>query len=853
MPKINFHIFLTTLFVLVVLSAGAQQKTISLKANNEALSSVLEKIAEEQSVRFAFDAAYFSGIKATFDIHQATLTEFIKLVCTKYHLLSDVIDNTIVLYRNPAPLPVPEPERITFSGVIQDDSSGEPLLFCHIGFADASLKGTISNEMGVFSAKIIEQEQLKINISHLGYQRLDTVISLNPSRFHTIRLKPFAINIEIIQVFQQEKNLVEMGNQGERIAFNPKQSASLPKIDDSDLISSLSLIPGICFLGGQTQGISIRGSSPSENLITMDGIPVLETSHLFGNLSVLNSKYISQAFVSRGGFDATAGEKVSGIVELKGKSNYYKSSLDLSANLLNGSATGSLALGKTVSLGASYRRSYNEQWENYLYKQILKQSSTDEESSVSPEIQFDDFNLKLGIRPSEKHEFNVNLMSSYDLQIRDYQFKEGSRLYRYQDGDADNRGASFNWFFQPSENFNQRLTAGYNDMTRTSFAHSGMTANSQGKGGKDELNKDHNYLDEFTLQWAGELKTGNLTHQAGIGSTQNQVRYDYLAQRSTGNKLSDSIVFDSKSQLFHAYLQEKMSFGKLKARVGFRVNYLDLTAKSYWQPRVGLSYQLAENLELVYAGGLYNQFLSRIRKIDVNGNSDLVWFLPDESGTGILKAQQHILGLQYEKNGWAFNIEGYHKKTDGRVNLDAEQTGGQDKNIIYTLHRGESVNFGADLMLQYHQNKFTHILSASVSKSEEQFESFNNGANYPSFDDQPVKLRWTEMARWNGWVFASSVYFHSGSPSLGTNEHTALPEFSRLPDFLQADFSALKRIDFKFMQLSAGLSLLNFTNRKNVLEVDYFKVSDATASYSVRTDITAVRFTPVFFVSLLFD
>lgn len=853
MQKISAYIILLALFLLSAFPVLAQQKSISIHANNEALSSVLEKISQEQPAHFAFDATYFSTIKTTLNLRQISLTDFIKLICDKYHLLSEVIDNTIVLYKNPAPLPEPEPELINLSGVVQDSSSGEPLMFCHVGFATTSSKGTITNEMGVFSANLPKQNQLKIEISHLGYQRLDTIIRLQPAKFHTISLKPLAINIEVIQVFQQEKNMVEMGNQGERIAFNPKQSANLPKIDDNDLISSLSLIPGISFLGGQTQGIAIRGSSPSENLISLDGIPVLETSHLFGNLSVLNSKYVSQAFVSRGGFDASSGEKTSGIVELKGKSNYYKSSLDLSANLLNVSATGNLALGKMISLGGSYRRSYNEQWENYLYKQILKQSSSDDESSVSPQIQFDDFNLKLGIRPSVRHEINVNLMSSFDLQIRDYEFKEGSRLYRYEDGDAENRGFSANWFFQANNNFNQRLTVGYTDFTKTSFAHSGMNSNSQGKGGKDELDRDNNYLKELALQWAGELKTGRFTHQTGMGVAQNQVSYNYFAQRSTGNKLTDSILFDTEALLYHAYLQEKMSLGKLKARIGLRANYLDLTSETYFQPRIGLSYQLSDQFEIIYAGGLYNQFLSRIRKIDMNGNSDQVWFLPDQSGNGILNAQQHLLGLQYEKNGWAVNAESYYKKTDGRVNLYAEQSGTADKSIVYVQREGESVNYGIDLMLQYKHDKFTHILSGSVAHSNEQFEVFNQGESYPSFDDQRVKLRWTEMAKWNGWVFASSVYFHSGSPYLASSQDGAIPEFNRLPSFLQADFSAVKRVDFKFMQLSAGISLLNWTNRQNVLEVDYFNVSDSTGSYSVRTDITAVRFTPVFFVSLLFD
>ncbi|WP_163708046.1 TonB-dependent receptor [Mangrovibacterium lignilyticum] len=852
MKTIKPYFTLLIIGCLFSIQGFSQAKQIAVNAKQKALSSVLEEVASQNDLQFAFDANYFAEIKVDLTIENKSLDDFLSLICTRYHLISEKIDNTIVIYKNPDPLPEPEPEMVKFSGIIQDGTTGEPLLFCHLGFLNSEHKGTTTNELGVFTTNVEKQDKITIAISHLGYQRLDTTLYLSPEKFHTINLNPFSIHIEAIQVFQQEKDVVEMGNQSERIAFNPKQSANLPRADDSDLISSLSLIPGVSFIGGQTAGISIRGSSPDQNLVVLDGIPVLETSHLFGNLSVLNSKYISQAFVSRGAFDATYGEKTSGVVELKGKSNYYKPSLDLSANLLNVSATANVPVGKAVSLTGSYRLSYIDKWENYLYEQILEQGSSDDGSSVSPVVQYDDLNFKIGIKPSDKHEISFNFLNSNDLQVRDYEFKEGSRFYRYEDADSENRGVSGNWFYQTTTNFQQQLTIGYNDLTRTSYSHSGMGPNSQGKGGKDEKDEDRNYLEEFSAKWSGELKTGDFTHQVGFGASTNQVTYDYLAERSTGNKLTDSIVFDSESTVYHAYLQEKLNlFDKLEARIGLRANYLDLTSEVYLQPRIGLKYKLNDYVNLLYAGGLYNQFLSRIRKVDINGNNDLVWFLPNESGEGVLEAQQHVLGVQFAHNGWAVNVEGYYKKTDGKVNIFSEQTGGQQKLIEYNQRNGSSENIGLDVLLQYKQGKFTHILTSSLSKSEEQFEVFNNGEAYPSFDDQRFKIRWTEMAKIKGWVIASNVYYHSGSPYLVSDSNSGDSEFDRLPYYMQADLSFIKRLQYKFFNLSTGVSLMNILNRQNVLEVDYFNVSDATGSYSVRTDITAMRFTPVFFVNIL--
>jgi hypothetical protein len=143
------------------------------------------------------------------------------------------------------------------------------------------------------------------------------------------------------------------------------------------------------------------------------------------------------------------------------------------------------------------------------------------------------------------------------------------------------------------------------------------------------------------------------------------------------------------------------------------------------------------------------------------------------------------------------------------------------------------------------------MLAYSLSQSTERFEVFNNGEVYPSFDDQRHRLRWTEMARYKSWIISTNLTYHTGSPFLATQEESGgSQEFGRLPFFAQADFSLMKRWNYKFFTLSSGISLLNFLNRENVLEVDYFNISDAAGSYSVRTDVTAMKFTPVFFVNI---
>ena len=848
MKRNNRHIIgvLVILFMIVFPCSG-QEKTVTIHAENKSLDQVLNDIASSGQFRFAFNADHFSKIRVSVRFEAVSLNHFLDEICTDYHLLYERIDGTYVLYMNPGPLPAGKQDQVTLEGLVTDNNTGEPLLFCHVAFGEDH--GTTTNELGIFTHKTDPSPQATVRISHLGYQRLDTVLNLISGFFHQIRLKPVSFQMETIRVYQREKDLIELTSESERIAFHPRQSAHLPRIDDSDLITALSLIPGVHLLGGQTPGISIRGGSPAENLILLDGMPILETSHLFGNMSVLNAKFISQAFVSRGAFDATFGERVSGVVELTGQLNYDRPSLDLSANLMNVNAAGEIPLGTQASLSGAYRRSYIDQWENYLYKQILEQQTTSEEaSSVIPAVHFDDFNLKFSLKRSDKQEITINAFNSNDLQDRDFLFSN-TRFFRDDQADSRNLGLSGNWKYQSGKHGQHRLSAGYNEVKRHSSSSSGMEPNKQDKGGKEELNSDTNDLEEMRIDWSSELKSKSFTHQFGLGAHIDQVNYRYLAETSTGNIRTDSIRYNPRMSIFHAYAQEKIRLTRdLLLRLGVRVNHENSAGKFFFQPRWGLNINLTDDLSLFYSGGLYNQFLSTIRKIDSDGAADQIWYLPDSTGLGILKARQHVAGLRYEQNGLTIEAEAYTKSTKGKLNLYAEVSGSKEKIVEYTAHEGESEHLGLDILVHYKHGAFTHMLTWSLSKSNEKFDHFNNGMTYPAFDDQRQRIRWTEMVRYKSWILATNLNCNSGSPYLVADNGPL--RFERLPWFILADFSLMKSFKSKSFTLSSGISLLNFFNRKNVLEVDYFNISDETGSYSFRTDIRAMKFTPVFFINI---
>jgi len=786
------------------------------------------------------------------------------LLCKEQSLSYKFIDGTYVLYRVEREKKA-VPKRI-IQGKISDIETGESLAYSYVYYSTA---GTVTNDMGYFSIQENSGKPVAIAISHLGYHRLDTLVQPGSSANLNLRLTPFVTELAQINVRAREKSMLELTPQTEAIAFNPRQTASVPRVDQNDMVNALTLIPGINFLGGSYSGISIRGGSPSENLITMDGIPVLETNHLFGNVSALNAKYIKQAFVSRGGFDVSNGERVSGIVELVGKTGKKSSpEVDVSAGLLNGNAFAAIPIGKKVSISGAWNQSYVDQWHNYLFKRLQGLSAEEGTNtsieggmSLIPSIRYKDANAKLTFRPAENQEINLNGMLSNESMQRDFQFYD-ERSFKEESADGKSRGAGINWSVQHKSWMNKFSVSAMN-MERNSLMEAGRLFNTGSaekrknpvKGTKYEMESDFNKVEEQKGSWQSIIKHAVFEHKFGAGFVSDHVTYGFESQKVSGNIPVDSLNVKSRSTVYHAYYQQQITPWKpIKLRVGLRADYSAQTSDIIYQPRAGIYLTPVENLEFYYLTGKYAQYLSQIRKIDSFGNFALAWYLPNEKGVGLLRSIHHVAGAKLEKGKFLVNLELYKKDTEGKINLFAEMyKKGKETRIDYKAYPGNEISRGMDVFLQYQSTQWTQILAYTLSKSEERYDGYNLGQYFPSFNDQRHRLRIIEIYRIKSWTASGSWTFNTGFPTPVSAIGAQETEFGRLNNFSQLDLGLVKRFRFKHLALDAGTSLLNVFNRKNILEKDYFSLTDASGTSTLKSELTAISFTPVFYINLRID
>ena len=102
----------------------------------------------------------------------------------------------------------------------------------------------------------------------------------------------------------------------------------------------VQVLPGVAPGNDQRNDLIVRGGSPSENLILIDGVEIPNLNHFpsegstSGPIGMINDKFISDVNFTTGGFPARFGDHLSSVMDIKfreGQRNRFLSDVNLSS------------------------------------------------------------------------------------------------------------------------------------------------------------------------------------------------------------------------------------------------------------------------------------------------------------------------------------------------------------------------------------------------------------------------------------------------------------------------------------------------------------------------------------------
>ncbi len=201
------------------------------------------------------------------------------------------------------------------SGKISSSASGEPVPGASVT-VDGTATGTSTNNEGFYALQLRPGETYNISVASLGMQRESYIVELYSSGTLNIELTDQLIDIQEVVVRSGRYDNVRGMQMGfQRIDIRTVRSIPVV-MGERDIIKVAVMMPGVQTVGEGTSGFNVRGSTSDQNLFLINGIPVLNTGHLFGFFTSFNPDMVSDFNLYKSNFPAEYGGRLASVFEV---------------------------------------------------------------------------------------------------------------------------------------------------------------------------------------------------------------------------------------------------------------------------------------------------------------------------------------------------------------------------------------------------------------------------------------------------------------------------------------------------------------------------------------------------------
>ena len=728
----------------------------------------------------------------------------------------------------------------TIRGFVYDKSSGEPVMFCNV-FLQGTTIGAPTDVNGMYNISKVQSGNYKLTVTYIGYDTTQININLKENQILTQNLEIGESSIKLNEVkISAEREAMRTEVNVASIKITKKELEMVPTIGgDPDLAQYIQIIPGVVFTGDQGGQLYIRGGSPIQNKVLLDGMIIYSPFHSIGLFSVFDTDIIRNTDVFTGGFNAEYGGRVSSIMDIKTKDGNKKSlGGKLTANTFGSKLLleGPLSKNQKSSFVFSGKTSYLDKSSELFYKE--------------PVLFFDDKGLPYSY---------TDLYGKFSLH--------------------GNNGSKFNLF-----GFNFQDMVDYENISKLSWNSTGIGSEFiLIPGGSPVLIEGNFAYSSYNIKLDEEAsplrESGIAGFNMGFDFTyfkpKSKIKYGfdvhgYSTDFLTYNSVNTPITQNENTSEFSAYVNYQYTSTRLIIEPGFRIQKYTLGLSP--EPRLGMKYIVNDKLRLKLASGFYSQnILSTSSDRDVVNLFSGIISSPEEIPTQangedysskIQKAKHIIAGFEYDINNLIdFQLEGYIKDFSQLTNINRNMISNNDETFIIETGLAK----GIDALLKYNTTKLYVWLVYSIGhvtrndgvrEYSPHFDRRHN-INFVTSYKFGKSLDWKFDCRWNlgsGFPFTQTQGFFENitfSEGINTDYTSTNGELGieyaelnngRLPYYHRLDLSLAKTVKInKNSTLNITASITNAYNRENIFyfnRVKYERVNQLPLMPSLGMSLT---------------
>lgn len=735
-------------------------------------------------------------------------------------------------------------------GFIFDKDNGEPIAFAKIIMEldgapeDAPVIGATSDLEGFFSFPQLQKGSYTLFIKTMEYMEVIDQVTLEDKQIVTLRFeleKAEEIKqIDEVNVYADDRtkrNQVEMSV----IKLDKKSLERIPSMGaENDITAALSVTPGVVSTGDQGGQIYVRGGTPIQNKILLDGMTIYNPFHSIGFFSVFETELIKSADIYTGGFGSEYGGRIASIMDITyrdGNMKKFGGKVSASPFMAKAVLEGPLFQGVDPGSGGSFIFSAKHSLLDYSSRALYPYANNGEGLPFT----FTDLYGKTTIKTGAGSKISAFGFHNTDAVL----YPEIANL------SWTASGGGLNFLLLPSES--KMIMKGH-----INGSNYGILFEE-----KDGLQPRKSEITGFNMGFDFNYyitKNSDISFGFDIGGFSTDFR--------TFNQLNREIKIEDFNLEFATYINYRIKAGRWVINPGIRTQTYLTIPTTIPEPRLGAKYNITEDLRFKISGGRYSQnftaaasdrdvvtlffgFLSAPQNFQSNFTKPDGEIVQPEHG--LQMAWHGITGFEYDfSKRFSMNIEGYYKHFPQLSNInmnkiydDIPEFADIDDVFKKDFIIESGYAYGADLVLKYQTNRLFlwGVYSYMISERWDGFDwyppifdrrhNINLVGNYLFGEKKnfEVSLRWNFGS---GLPFTPTAgyYQEEGFNQGVTTDYTTtntnevsflLGKFNseRMPTYHRFDVTVKHRHTFENKSvLETTLGVTNIYNRENIFYVN---------------------------------
>ena len=540
----------------------------------------------------------------------------------------------------------------TVSGTVRADSTEVPIAYASVEIVELD-RGVSADEQGNFLLSEVPLGSWTLRASALGYTDQERAIDVGPaSGTLTVSFVLRAAPIPLGQINVEASRILQFtGPPPVRVAMETLRQ--VPALAEVDVLRAVTVLPSVIPVSEYSSALYVRGATPDQTEILIDGFPVHNPYHLGGVYGAFNPDAVEAVEVLPGAMPASVGSRISSAVLIEtrnGGMDRTRSSGSLGLTSARLEVDGPVPL-----LPGTYLVSGRKSYRNFTGGGIAADGIIPRNLDTG----FHDVLAKWRLPWGRGHTVEGLLFTTGEgVDVNEdalsgvrYDWEWASRLFglrsRLQLGDRLSLEAS-----AARSTFDTDLASWWDDFPypdRQTVDADGAMA-------------DH--IAEAQLTW----QAARYALRVGAQYRTSSMEYDAVRDVAPPEGLWDNYVPTFQADYEQVSLQswaeaDVRLLPQVAVRVGVRNTALEGLGSTL-QPRAGLRVAVTDGLTLTAGAGRYVQGVHSIRVEEAAGTSFMAYDLlrTATEAIGAPTAEDVVVGLEYRRRPASVRVDAFAKR-----------------------------------------------------------------------------------------------------------------------------------------------------------------------------------------------